>query len=155
MTRFSTSATRDGIAHLFLIAHHVLEQRHLLHFLEAALADGAVGGLRRDQQQRRVVPVGGLHRRHEIGDARPVLGDHHAHLAARAGEAIGHHAARAFVGAVPEGDAGLGEQVGNRHEGRADDAESMLDAVHLQNLDEGLFGGHAHGIVSFSLMGRF
>jgi len=27
----------------------------------------------------------------------------------------------------PEGDAGLGKQVGNRHEGRADDAEGMLD----------------------------
>ena len=38
-----------------------------------------------------------------------------------------------------------GEQVRDRHHRRADDAEGMLDAVHLQDLDEGLFGGHAHG----------
>ena len=63
ITRFSTSAMRDGIAHLLLIADHVAEQRHLLDFLEAALADGLVGGLRRHQQHRRVVPVGGLDRR--------------------------------------------------------------------------------------------
>ena len=31
---------RDGIAHLLLVADHVAEQRHLLDFLEAALADG-------------------------------------------------------------------------------------------------------------------
>jgi hypothetical protein len=36
---------------------------HLLDFLEAALPHGLVGRLRRDQQQRRVVPVGGFHRR--------------------------------------------------------------------------------------------
>jgi hypothetical protein len=63
------------VAHLFLVADHVLEQPHLLHFLEAALTDGLVGRLRRDQQQRGVVPVGGLHRRHEVGDAGAVLGD--------------------------------------------------------------------------------
>jgi hypothetical protein len=28
----------------------------------------------------------------------------------------------------------FGEQVGDRHQGRADDAEGMLDAVHLQDL---------------------
>ena len=49
------------------------------------------------------------------------------------------------MGAVPEGDASFGKQIRNRHESRADDAEGMLDAVHLQNLDEGLLGGHAHG----------
>ena len=135
-----------GIAHLFLIADHVLEQRHLLDFLEAALADGAVGGLRRHQQQRRVVPVGGFHGGDEVGDAGTVLGDHHRHLAGGPGVAIGHHAARALVGAIEEGDAGLGEQIRDRHEGRADDAEGNLDSMHLQNLDEGLFGGHAHSV---------
>src|SRR3546814_1300300 len=48
---------------------HVLEKRHLRNLLEAALTDGLVGGLRRHQQQRRVVPVGGLDRSDEIGDA--------------------------------------------------------------------------------------
>jgi hypothetical protein len=101
MTRFSTSATRLRIAHLFLIADHVLEQRHLLHFLEAALADGAVGRLRRHQQQRRVVPVGGLHGGDEVGDARVPFWaiimppePSWAHLAGRQrGEAVRHHAA--------------------------------------------------------------
>ena len=50
------------------------------------------------------------------------------------------------MGAIPEGDAGLGEEVRNRHEGRSDNAEGMLDAVHLEDLDESLFGGHAHGV---------
>jgi hypothetical protein len=80
------------VAHLFLVGDHVLEQLHLLDFLEAALADGLVGRLRRDQQQRRVVPVGGLHGGDEIGDAGAVLGDHHRHLAGGAGVAVGHHA---------------------------------------------------------------
>jgi len=31
-----------------------------------------------------------------------------------------------------------------RHEGRSDDAKGNLDAIHLQNLDECLFSGHAH-----------
>ncbi len=38
------------VADLFLIGDHVLEERHLFDFLKAALADGLVGGLRRDQQ---------------------------------------------------------------------------------------------------------
>ena len=42
---------REAIAHLLLIADHLLEQRHLRHFLEAALADGLVGRLGRHQQQ--------------------------------------------------------------------------------------------------------
>jgi hypothetical protein len=50
-----------GVADLLLVGDHVAEQRHLLHLLEAALADGAVGGLRRHEEERRVVPVGGLH----------------------------------------------------------------------------------------------
>ena len=39
-----------GIAEFFLIGDHVLEQLHLLDFLETALTDGLVRGLRRDQQ---------------------------------------------------------------------------------------------------------
>ena len=134
-----------GIAHLLLIADHVLEQGHLLHFLETPLPDRPVRRLRRDQQKRRMVPIGRLHRRHEIGDARPVLRDHHAHPARSAGEAVRHHAARSLMRAVPEGDARLGEQVRNRHEGRSDDAEGIVDAMHLQHLHESLFRRHPHG----------
>ena len=137
------------IANLFLIGNHVLEQGHLLDFLEAALTDGLVGGLRRDQQQRGVVPVGGLDRCHEIGDARTVLGDHHRHLAGGAGEAVGHHAGVALMCRVPEGDACLREQVGNGHHRRTDNAEGMLDAMHLQNLNESLFCRHLHDASSF------
>ena len=132
------------IADLFLIGDHVLEQFHLLDFLKAALTDGLVGRLRRDQQQRRVVPVGGFHRRHEVGDARAVLRHHHRHLARRAGKAVGHHAAVAFVGDVPELDARLREQVGNRHHCGTDDTERMFDPVHLQNFYKGFFSRHFH-----------
>ena len=41
-----------GVAHLLLIADHLLEQRHLRHLLEPALADGLVGRLGCHQQQR-------------------------------------------------------------------------------------------------------
>src|SRR3546814_9452987 len=51
---------------------------------------------------------------------------------------------------VPEGDAGLGEEIGDRHEGRADDAEAVLDAMHLQHLHEGFFRRHLHLGNSFS-----
>src|SRR3546814_13373249 len=67
-------------------------------------------------------------RRHEAGDAGAVLGDRHRHLAAGAGIAVADQAAVGLVGDVPEGDAGLGEEIGDRHEGRADDAEAVLDA---------------------------
>ena len=133
------------VAHLLLVADHVAEQRHLLDFLEAALADRLVGGLRRHQQHRRVVPVGGLHRGDEIGHAGPVLGDQHADLAGRARVAVAHQPAVALVGDVPERDPGAVEQVGNRHEGRADDAEGVLDPVPLQHFHEGFFGRHPHG----------
>jgi hypothetical protein len=46
--------------------------------------------------------------------------------------------------AVPELIPALGKQVRDRHHRRADDAERMLDAVHLQHFDEGFFGGHFH-----------
>ncbi len=130
------------VADFFLVADHVFEQGHLRDFLEPALADGLVGGLRRDQQHRGVVPIGGLDRGHEVGDAGAVLGHAHGHLAGRAREAVGHHAGVAFMGAVPEGDPRLGEQVRDRHHGRPDDAEGMFDAVHLEDLNEGLFRVH-------------
>ena len=134
-----------GVAHLLLVADHLLEERHLRHLLEPALADGLVRRLGRHEEQRRVVPVGGLHRGHEIGDAGAVLADAHGDLAAGAGVAVAHEARVALVRHVPEGDPGLGEKVGYRHEGRADDAEHMLDPVPLQNLNEGLFSRHPHG----------
>ncbi len=132
------------VAHLLLVADHVLEQRHLFDFLEPAHADGLVRGLRGDQQQGRVVPVGGLDRRDKVGDAGPVLRDHHAHPARGAGEPVRHHPARAFVGAVPEPDARPGEKVTDRHEGRPDDPEGVLDPVQLQDLHKGFFGRHPH-----------
>src|SRR5690606_41890158 len=42
-----------GVADLLLVADHVLEQGHLLDFLEAALPDRPVRRLRRDQEHRR------------------------------------------------------------------------------------------------------
>ena len=140
-----------GIAHLFLVADHVGEQRHLRHFLEAALANRLVGGLRRDEQQRRVVPIGGFYRGDEAGDAGTVLRDRHRHFAGRPRIAIGHHASVGFVGAVPESNAGFRKQIGNRHHRRADDAKRLIDAVHLQDLDEGLFGRHAQWVNSRDL----
>ena len=133
------------IAHLFLVGDHVLEQFHLLDFLETALPDGLVRGLRRDQQKRCVVPVCGLHRRHEVGDAGAILRNHHRHLAGGAGVAICHHATRSFMGAVPEGDPRFREDVGDRHEGRANDPERMFDTMHLEDFYECFFGGHFHG----------
>ena len=132
------------IAHFLLIADHVAEQRHLLDFLEAALPDGPVRRLRRHQQHRRVIPIGGLDRGDEIGDARPVLRDHHRHFSGRARIAVADHAAIALVRDVPERDARLRKEIRDRHEGRTDNAESMLDAVHLQDFHEGFFRRHFH-----------
>ena len=132
------------VADLFLIGHHVLEELHLLDFLEAALTDRLVCGLRRDEEERRVVPVGRLHGGDEVGDARAVLGDHHRHLAGRAGVAVGHEPGGALVGGVPEGDAGGGEDVRDRHHRGANDPEGVADAVALEDLNEGFLGGHLH-----------
>ena len=142
-----------GIADFFLVAHHVAEERHLLDFLEAALADGPVGRLRRDQQHRRVVPVGRLDRRHEIRDARPVLRNRHRDLARRPRIAIADRPGIALMRAVPERDPRLGEEVRNRHHGRPDDPEGVLDAVHLQHLHEGFLGRHFHGAGSLGKIG--
>ena len=134
-----------GVADLLLVADHVAEQGHLLHLLEAALPDGPVRRLRRHQEHRGVIPVGRLDRGDEARDAGAVLGDGHGHLARGPRVAVGHQAAVGLVRHVPEGDAGLREEVGDRHEGRSDDAEGVLDAVHLQHLHEGFLGGHPHG----------
>ena len=91
-----------------------------------------------------MVPVRGLHGRHEIGDARTVLTDAHGNLAGGAGVAVAHEARIALVCHIPEGDPGLGEEVGYRHEGGADDPEHVLDPVPLQHLHEGLFSRHIH-----------
>ena len=144
-----------GIAHFFLIADHVAEQRHLLHFLEAALTDCFVRRLRRHQQHRRMVPVCGLDRRDEVGDARAVLRDRHGDLAGGARIAVADQRAVALVRDVPERDAGLGKQVRNRHEGRTNDAESMFDAVHLQYFHEGFFRRHLHSCVLFPCSAKF
>ena len=130
------------IQNLFLVADHIFENGHLRHFLESTLAHRLVGGLRRHQQERRMVPVRRLDRRYEVGDTGAVLSHHHRHLAGRARVAVRHHAGVAFVRAVPECDPGLREQIRDRHHGRADDAKSMLNAVHLQDLYKGLFSGH-------------
>ena len=132
------------VAHLFLVADHLLEQRHLRHFLESALADGLVGRLGGYEEHRGVVPVGGLHRGHEVGNPGAVLADAHRDLAGGAGVAVAHEAGVALVRDVPEGDPGLREEVGYRHEGGADDAEDVLDAVPLENLHEGFFSRHSH-----------
>ena len=136
-----------GIAHLFLIADHVAEQRHLLDFLEAALPDRLVRRLRRHQQHRRVIPVGGLDGGDEVRDARAVLRDRHRDLAGRARIAVADQAAVGLVRDVPECDAGLGKQIRDRHECRTDDAEGMLDAVHLQDFHEGFFRRHLHRLL--------
>ncbi len=45
---------------------------------------------------------------------------------------------------VPERDAGLRKNIGNRHHGRADNSERMFNAVLLQNFYECFLGGHFH-----------
>jgi hypothetical protein len=136
------------VANLFLVADAIGKQPHLLHFLEAALTDGLVGRLRRDQEHRGVVPVGGLHRRDKAGDAGTVLGDGHGHLAGGADVTVTHQPGIGLVSTIPEGDAGLREKVRHRHHGRTDDAERMFDAVHLKHFDESFFGGHfRHGTI--------
>src|ERR1035437_5682998 len=138
-----------SITHLFLITDHVAEQSHLLHFLEAALADRLVRRLRRHDQHRGVIPVSRLYRRDEARNAGAILGDGHCHLSRRPRVAVADQAAIGFVRDVPKGDAGLRKKIGDRHEGRADDAERMLDTVHLQDLNKGFFGGHFHGASSY------
>ncbi len=53
------------------------------------------------------------------------------------------------MGTVPEGDSGFAKDIGDRHHGRTDDAESMFDPVHLQGFDEGFLGCHFHGAVLY------
>ena len=45
----------------------------------------------------------------------------------------------------------LGKEIRDRHEGRADDAEAVFDAVLLQNLHEGFFGVHLHRCRSLAI----
>ena len=52
------------------------------------------------------------------------------------------------MGAIPELDARCREQIRDRHHGRPDDAEGMLDAMHLEDFDEGLLSGHFHCLLS-------
>ena len=132
------------VADLFLIGDTIGKKVHLFHFLEAALTDGLVRRLRRDQQHRGVIPIGRLHRRHEVRDAGAVLRDHHAHLAGGAGIAVGHHPAGGFMGAVPELDARIRENVGDRHHGGPDNAKGIVYAVHLEGFHEGFFSRHFH-----------
>ena len=100
-----------------------------------------------------MIPIGRLDRRDEIGDARTILGDRHGHLAAGACVAIANDARIGFMGTIPEGDAGLRKQVGNRHHCRADNSERVLDPVHLQDLHKRFFRRHFHGSSSFSRKG--
>ena len=93
-----------------------------------------------------MVPVGGLDRRHKIRNARSILCNRHGNFAGSPGVAVTDNATIALVGDVPELDACLWEQIGNRHKGGTDDAKGMFDAVHLQDFDEGFFGCHlGHG----------
>ena len=82
------------------------------------------------------------------GDARPVLCDRHRDLSGRAGVAVANESAVGLMRDVPEGDAGLWKQIGNRHEGRTDDAKGVLDSVLLQHLYEGFLSGHLHRQIS-------
>ena len=133
------------IADFFLVRNTVSEQVHLFHLLETTLADCLVRSLWRHEQNWCVVPVRCFHGCYEVCDARTVLRDHHRHFAGGAGVAVSHHAAGCFVGAVPESNACIREDVGNWHHGRANDPECVVDAMHLERFDEGFFGGHFHG----------
>jgi hypothetical protein len=48
------------------------------------------------------------------------------------------------VGTIPEGNARLWEDIGNRHESRTDDTKGMFDSVALKHFHKGFFGGHFH-----------
>ena len=75
-----------------------------------------------------------------------VLGDRHGDLPGRTGVPVADEAAVRLVGDIPEGNARLGKEIRDRHERRSDDAERVLDAMHLQDLYEGFFSSHlGHG----------
>ena len=133
-----------GIADFFLIGDHIFKEFHLLDFLKTTLANGLVGGLRRDEEKGGMVPVGCFDSGHEVCDARAVLGNHHRHFAGGAGVAVAHHASRAFMGAVPECDACFWEEIGDRHHGRANNTKGVFDTVALEDLYEGFFCRHFH-----------
>ncbi|GAA5628874.1 hypothetical protein Brsp05_04173 [Brucella sp. NBRC 12953] len=132
------------IADLFLIADHILEQCHLFHFLEAALTNGLVGRLRRYQQHWCVVPIGSFDRGHKASHTWPILGNGHAHLACHARIAVADQGRIGLVRAIPEGDARLGKQVGNRHHRRPDNPKCMFNSMHLQDLYERFLRRHLH-----------
>ena len=99
------------VTHLFLITDQVLKDRHLLDFLKAALADGFVGRLGRDEQQRSMVPVGRHDRSDKVSDTRTVLCNGHTHFSGGAGVTIGTHARVALMRTVPEFNARSREQI--------------------------------------------
>ncbi len=70
-----------GVADLLLISDAIGEHAHLFNLLKTAQTDGLVGGLRRDQQHRRVVPVCRLDRCYKIRNPRSVLRNRHGHFA--------------------------------------------------------------------------
>ena len=98
-----------------------------------------------------MIPVRGLDGGDEIRDARAVLRNRHSDFPGRSRVAIADQTAIGLVRNVPECNTGFGKEIGYRHECRADDAEGMLDAVHLQHLHECFFGSHLHSHVLSAL----
>ena len=83
----------------------------MLDFLEAAHTNRLIGGLRRYQQHRRVVPIGSLHRGHKTRNAGAVLGNRHRDFAGGAGIAVTDQAAIRFLRHIPKRDACFGKKV--------------------------------------------
>ena len=99
------------VTDLFLITDEILKDCHLLDFLKAALTDGLVGRLRRNKEQRRMIPVGRHHRSDKVCDSGAVLRDSHTHFSGGPRVTIGTHARVTFMRAVPEFNSRCREQI--------------------------------------------
>src|SRR5277367_5149987 len=87
-------------------------------------------------------PVGRGHSGDEIRNTGSVLRNANAMAAGGPGVAIRHVNRALFVRDGDELDAGGGKDIERIHEGGADDAEHVFDAVDGEDFDQGLRGSH-------------
>ena len=118
------------------------KDRQLLGFLESAETEPHRSGLRRDHDHRRMRPIGGGRGGDKIGDTRSILRDADAVPPGHPRVTVGHMPGALLVRDRDEADAGEREQIERVHEGRANDAENVLDALRDKGLHECLRRRH-------------
>jgi hypothetical protein len=116
--------------------------------LDASAPDpalGDAGALAAEEDHRRVLHEGALDRSGDVGHARAERADAQAGLTRHARRRLGHESRAQFVmrrDHRPPAGIGLGEHV---HEVRVRDAEQRVHALCLEEVEDALVDGDAHG----------